>query len=158
MNDPEPVCFFENVANLRGDIDCCCKRKTAMPCGCLRQCFTLDKLHHDEVTAVRQISGVEDHRGVWMAQLRHRSRFAQKAIGDVSVSREFRSDDLDCDGAFEIQMGGKVNSAHAAGPNLAFYSESASDKLGDIHMTFLRVKGRNAFGFGMVRGKRRALV
>jgi hypothetical protein len=68
-----------------------------------------------------------------MAQLRHRSRFAQKAIRDVGISRKFRPDDLDCNRAFETKMRGKINRAHAAGPDLAFYSESASDKLGDIH-------------------------
>ena len=84
-----------------------------------------------------------------MAQLGHRSRFAKETFGDVSVSRKLRFDDLDCDRSFEIQVGGKVNSTHAAGPEFAFYSEPASDKLGDIHIRpSFGLKGRNAeFGF-----------
>jgi len=69
-----------------------------------------------------------------MAQLRHRSRFAEEAIGDVGVRRKLGPDDLDCDRAFQIEVRGKVNSAHAAGPDLPLYSEPASDKLGDIHI------------------------
>jgi hypothetical protein len=69
-----------------------------------------------------------------MAQLCHRARFAKKATGDVGVSSELGSDDLDCNRAFQIQVGGKVNGTHAAGPDFPFYSESASDKLGDIHI------------------------
>jgi hypothetical protein len=85
------------------------------------------------VTAVRQGSGVEDHRGVRMAQLRHRSRCAKKTIRNIGVSGKLRFDDLHCDRTLEIQVGGKVNSAHAAFADFAFYPESAGDKLGDIH-------------------------
>ena len=35
--------------------------------------------------------------------------------------------------SYEAEMRGKVDSSHAAGPDLMFDSESASDKLGDIH-------------------------
>src|SRR4051794_29411776 len=129
MDDSEPMCFFENVTDLRCDIDCLSKRETALACERLRQSFPLNKLHHDIVTSVRQVSGVENHRGVRMAQLRHRSRFAQETIGDIGVRRKLGPDDFDCDGAFKIEVRGKVNSAHAAGPDFALYSESASDKL-----------------------------
>src|SRR5215213_6860115 len=80
------MCFLENVADLRGDTDCLGERETALACESLRQRLTFDKLHHDEVTAVRQVSRVEDHRGVRMAQLGHSSRFAKEAIRDVGVS------------------------------------------------------------------------
>jgi hypothetical protein len=69
-----------------------------------------------------------------MAQLRHRARFAQEAIGDVGVTGEFASDYFDGNRTFKIEVSGKVNRSHAAGPDFAFYSESASDKLGDIHI------------------------
>jgi hypothetical protein len=69
-----------------------------------------------------------------MAQLGHRSRFAQKPIGDVCISGELASNDLDGDRTFETEMRGKVNGTHAAGSDFTFYSESASDKLGDIHI------------------------
>jgi hypothetical protein len=68
-----------------------------------------------------------------MAQLGHRPRFAQKTIGDVCITGELASNDLDSDRTFETEMGGKVNGTHAAGPDFTFYSEPASDKLGDIH-------------------------
>jgi hypothetical protein len=68
-----------------------------------------------------------------MAQLRHRPRFAQETIGDVCITGELATNDLDGDRTFETEMRGKVNGTHAAGPDFAFYSESASDKLGDIH-------------------------
>jgi len=86
------------------------------------------------VTAVGQIARVENHRGIRMPQFRHRARFTQEAIGHVGVGRKFRPDDLDCNRAFEIEVRGKVNRSHAAGPDFAFYSESASYKLGDIHI------------------------
>src|SRR5829696_4645367 len=130
MNDAEAMCFFEHVANLRCDVDCFGKRKTTFTCERLGECFTFNKLHHDEMTTIGQISSVEDHRGVGVAKFRHRPRLAKKAVSDVRITRKFAFDDLYCDWPFESEMGGKVNSAHAAGPDFTFYSESASDKLG----------------------------
>jgi hypothetical protein len=69
-----------------------------------------------------------------MAQLRHRARFAHEAVSDVGITGKLTSDDLDGDRTFEIEMRGKVNRSHASGPDFAFYSESAGDKLGDIHL------------------------
>jgi hypothetical protein len=69
-----------------------------------------------------------------MAQLGHRSRFAQKTIGNVCIAGEFAANDLNGDRTFETEVRGKVNGTHAAGPDFTFYSESASDKLGDIHI------------------------
>ena len=77
---------------------------------------------------------VEDHRGVRVPKLCHRSCFAQKTIGDVGIAGTLALDDFDCDGPFEIEMRGKVDSSHAAGPDFTFYPESASDKSGDIHI------------------------
>ena len=79
-DDPEAVCFFKNVTDLRRNAHCFRESEAAFAGERLRECFAFDKLHHDEVSPVRQISGVEDHRGVRMAQLGHRSRFAQKSI------------------------------------------------------------------------------
>ena len=139
--------------------DCLRRRKTAFACECLRKRLTFDKLHHDEVTTVRQVSGVEDHRRVRMAQLRHRARFAQETIGDVGITGKFAPDDLDGDRTFETEVRGKVNRSHAAGPDFAFYSESASDKLGDIHIDLPSGKrSQRSSVFGLVRGKRRRLV
>src|SRR6185295_1249423 len=132
MNNPEAVCFFEHVADLSRNTDCFRKSESTFARKRLRECFAFDKLHHDEVSPVRQISGVEDHRGVRMAQLGHRSRFAQESIGDVGVAGEFTSDDLDRDRTLEIEMRGKVNRTHATRSDFALYSESAGDKLGDI--------------------------
>src|SRR5689334_4932725 len=134
MDDPDAVCFFKNVANLRGDADCFRESEATFASERLRESFAFDKLHHDEVSPIGQISSVEDHRGVRMAQLGHRSRFAQKSIGNVGVAGEFTPDDLDRDRTLEIEMRGKVNSSHATCSNLALYSESAGDKLGDIHI------------------------
>jgi hypothetical protein len=69
-----------------------------------------------------------------MVQLGHRSRFAQKTIGYVCITGELAANDLDGDGTFETEVRGQVNRAHAAGSDFTFYSESASDKLGDIHI------------------------
>src|SRR5215213_3769895 len=134
MNDPEAMCFFKDVTNLRSDVDRLRSRKAPFTRESLRKSFTFDKLHHDEVTAVRQVAGVEDHRCVPMTQLGHRSRFAEKTIVDVGIGRALALDDLYCDGAFELEVRGKIDCAHPAGPDFAFYSEPASDKLGDIHM------------------------
>ena len=110
MNDPEAVRFFENVADLRRDGDCFREREATFAGERLREGLAFDKLHHDEVSPVRQISGVEDHRGVRMAQLGHRSRFAQESIGDVGIAGEFTPDDLDRDRTLQIEMRGKVDS------------------------------------------------
>src|SRR5438045_3584016 len=99
MNNPEAMCFFENVANLRCDVDGIRSGKATFASESLRQSFTFHKFHHDEVAAVRQVSGVEDHRGVRMAQLGHRSRFAEKTFGNVGISGALTLDDLDCDRA-----------------------------------------------------------
>jgi hypothetical protein len=69
-----------------------------------------------------------------VAQLRHRSRFAQKTIGDVRITGELASNDLYGNRAFETEVRSKVNRAHATGPDFTLYSESAGDKLGDIHI------------------------
>jgi hypothetical protein len=69
-----------------------------------------------------------------MAQLCHRSRFAQETIGNVFITRDLTADDLDCDTSFETEMGRKVNSAHAAGSDFAFNLEPASDNLRDNHI------------------------
>jgi hypothetical protein len=68
-----------------------------------------------------------------MSQLRHRSRFAQKTIGDVRIASELASNDLYGNRTLETQVRSKVNRAHAAGPDFTFYPEPARDKLGDIH-------------------------
>jgi hypothetical protein len=68
-----------------------------------------------------------------MAQLRHRSRFAQKSIGYVSVAGKLAFDDFDGYRPFETEVRGKIDSAHAAGPDFAFDPEPSGDKLGDIH-------------------------
>src|SRR5688572_1716945 len=133
MNDAEAMCFLEHVANLRRDLDRARRCETSFARKHLGECFAFDKFHHDEVTAVGQVSGVEDHRSVWMVQLRHRARFAQKTICNVGVAGKFALDDLDCYGPIESEVGGEVNSSHAAGPDFAFNPESSSDKLGDIH-------------------------
>src|SRR5262245_1227411 len=117
MYDPEAVCFFEDIANLRSDVDCMCEGKSSLAMQCLRKSFAFDEFHHDEMTTVRKDSRVEDHRGVWMAQPGHRARFAQESIGDVGIARKLTPDDLDCDGAFQTKVGGEVNSAHAACPD-----------------------------------------
>src|ERR1041384_149530 len=155
MNNSEAVCFFEHVADLRCDADSFRESETTFAGQRLRECFAFDKLHHDEVSPVGQISGVEDHRGVRMAQLGHRSRFAKESIGDVSIAGEFTPDDLDRDRTFEIEVRGKVNSSHATGSNLALYSESAGDKLGDIHLRpSFGLKGRSPLlGFEWFRGR-----
>src|ERR1044072_4999934 len=159
MNNSEAVRLFKNVADLRGDADGFRERETTLARKRLRKCFALDKLHHDEVSPVGQISGVEDHRGVRMAQLGHRSRFAQESIGNVGVAGEFTSDDLNRDRTLEIEMRGKVNRAHATGSNLAFYSESAGDKLGDIHLRpSFGLKGRSPLLFLSGLGGRDAIV
>jgi hypothetical protein len=69
-----------------------------------------------------------------MAELCHRSRFTQKTIGDVGIACALALDDFDCDWPFQTEVRGKVDSSHAAGPEFTFYPESASDKLGDIHI------------------------
>jgi hypothetical protein len=69
-----------------------------------------------------------------MAELRHRSRFAQKSFGHVGVAGEFTLDDFDCYRSVETQVSGEVDSAHAAGPDFALDPEPAGDKLGDIHI------------------------
>jgi hypothetical protein len=66
-------------------------------------------------------------------QLCHRSRFAQKTIGNFRIARKLTPDDFDGDGSLEIEVRGKVNGAHAAGSNLTFYSESACNDSGNIH-------------------------
>jgi hypothetical protein len=86
------------------------------------------------MTPVRQVPSVEDHRGVRMAEFCHRSRFTQETIGNVCIAGALALDDFDCDGPFEIEVRGKVDSSHAAGSDFTFYPESASDKLGDIHI------------------------
>src|ERR1051325_7290097 len=115
------MCLFEDVANLRSDVDGLGGGKASFTRESLRQSFTFNKLHHDEVTTVRQISSVEDHRGIRMAKLGHRSRFAKKTIDDVSIGRAFPLDDLYCDWSFESEVRGKVDHSHAAGPEFAFY-------------------------------------
>ena len=134
MNDAESMRFFEHVADLRGDADALVGVKSSFTREHLRQSVAFDELHHDEVTAVRKIARVEDHRGVLMAQLGHRARFTQKSLGDVGIAGKLALDDLDCYWTFETQVSGEIDSTHAAGPDFAFDPEPARDVLGDIHI------------------------
>ena len=134
MDDAESMGLFQHIADLRCDFHRARRGEWSFTCECLRKSFAFDKLHHDEVTAVRKIARVEDHRRVRVAQLRHRARFAQEAIGDVGVTGKLTFDDLDCYRTFETQMRGEIDSAHATGPDFAFDPKSTGDKLGDIHM------------------------
>jgi hypothetical protein len=128
------MCFFEHVADLRSDVDRASRGKSSFARECLRQSFTFDKLHHDEVTSVRQVARIEDHRGVRMMELGHGPRFAQKSIGNVSIAGELAFDDLYCYRSFQTQVCGEIDSAHATGSDLTFDPEPAGDKLGDIHI------------------------
>src|SRR5215211_7424301 len=111
------------------------------------------------MTAIGQVAGVEDRRRMRMAQLGHRSRFAEKTVGNISIGRELTSDNFDGDWSLESEMGGKVDSSHAAGPDFAFYSESTSDKLGDIHADLPSgLKGRNASVLDLGWGRRPSSV
>src|SRR5688572_31300865 len=134
MNDAEAMRFFEYVADLRGDVDRPSRGKSSFARECLRQSFTCDKLHHDEVTSIRQIARVEDHRRMRMMELCHGPRFAQKSIGNVGIAGELASDDLYCYRSFQTQVRGEIDSAHATGSDLAFDPEPAGNKLGDIHI------------------------
>src|SRR5688500_13761083 len=134
MNDAKTMRVLENIANLRRNLNRARRGETTLTRKQLRERFTFDKFHHYEVSSVRQVSGVEDHCRVRMMQLRHCACFAQKTICDVSVACEFALDDLDCYGTFQSEVGGEVNSSHAAGPDFSFNPESASDELRDIHI------------------------
>src|SRR5689334_3905370 len=134
MNDAESMGFFEHVADLSGDLDRARGGESSFARERLRQSFAFDKLHHDEVAAVRKIARVEDHRRVRMTQLRHRARFAQEPVSDVGIAGKLAFDDLDCYRPFETKVRGKINRAHAAGADFTLDSEPAGDKLGDIHI------------------------
>src|SRR5687768_9109869 len=134
MNDAEPMRFFEHIADLRRYLDRARRGKPSFARECLRQSFTFNKLHHDEVTPIRQIARVEDHGGVRMMELCHRPRFAQKSIGNVGIAGELALDDLYCYRSFQAEVGGEIDSAHATGSDLTFDPEPAGDKLGDIHI------------------------
>src|ERR1043165_1136558 len=110
MNDAESMSFFQHVADLRGDVDGVRRRELSFARKGLRQSFAFDKLHHDEVTAIRKIPRVEDHRRVRVTQLRHCARFTQEAIGNVSIAGELTLDDFYGDGTFETQMRGEIDS------------------------------------------------
>jgi hypothetical protein len=51
----------------------------------------------------------------------------------VGVGSELRLDNLDGDGAFESEVCGAVNSAHAARADFAFDAKPSGDDMGDIH-------------------------
>jgi hypothetical protein len=134
MHDTEPMRFFENVANLGGNLNRARGAKTNLSSKCLRERLAFDELHDDEVTTVRQVPSVENHGGVLVPQLGHGSRFTQEPFGDVAVTSKFAFDDFYSDGAFQSQVGGKIDRAHASGTDFTFDSESTGNNLGDVHM------------------------
>src|SRR6185295_18181755 len=133
MNDAQSMCFLEDIANLRCNLDRAGSRETTLAGQGLRMCFAFDKLHNDEVASVGKVSGVEDHCCVRMAKFSHRSRFTKKAISNVLITSELASDDFYSNWAFKPEVGGKINGSHSADSDLTFDSESSGDKLGDIH-------------------------
>ena len=133
MNDPELMGLFQNVANLNSNLTARSAENDHHAQG-LPKCRTLDELHDDEVTTVRQVAGVEDHRRVRMAQPRHRARLTQEAIGDIAVARKLRFDYFDGYGTFESEMRRSIYRAHAARSDFTFDTEPAGDKLRDIHI------------------------
>src|SRR5688500_18067078 len=134
MNDAEPICFFEYIADLSRYIDRASRGKHSFALECVGQSFTFDKLHHDEVTSIKQIPRVENHLVVRMMEICHGPRFAQKSIGNVGIAGELALDDLYRYRSFQAEVGGEIDSAHATGSDLTFDPEPAGDKLGDIHI------------------------
>ena len=88
MNNAEAVGFREHVADVRGDADGTFGRKASLAREHFGERRAFDELHDDEVAAIGQIARVEDHRGVRVAQLRHRARFAHEAFGHIAGRRQ----------------------------------------------------------------------
>jgi hypothetical protein len=100
----------------------------------LRKCFAFDEFHDDEVAAIRQTAGVEDHCRVRVTKLCHGSCFTQEPIGNVAVSGEFAFDDFYGDWSFEPEVSGEVDSTHATRADFTFNPESSGYELRDIHI------------------------
>src|SRR6266536_2815036 len=136
--------FLEHITNLDGDLYSSLSRKTALAGKCLRKRWPLDKLHNDEVTAIRQVPGVENHRCMRMPQPGHGPRLTQETLGYVLVSCKLAFDDLYRDRSFQSELSGTIDSTHASGSDFAFNAEPAGDKLGDIHSgPSFGIKGRS---------------
>ena len=80
MDDPEPVCFFEDVANLCGDVDRLCEREVALA----RERDSLP----DEVRG-RVRGGISSTTGLIPVIARTRSRISSGplAVPETTISR-----------------------------------------------------------------------
>jgi hypothetical protein len=76
------------------------------------------------------------------------SRFSQESFGDIAVTCKFALDNFYGDGAFQSQVGGKINRTHAPDTDFTFDSESTGNNLGDVHM-------RPSFGLKVAGAARR---
>jgi len=134
MDDADPVCLFEYIANLRRDLNGAVWRKSSFARERLRKRFALDEFHDDEMATIGQTARVEDHRRMRVAKLGHRSCFAKEPIGDVAIRSEFAFDDLYSNRSFEPEVRGEVDSAHATRADFTFNPESTGYELRDIHI------------------------
>src|SRR5512138_1984921 len=106
------MCFLEHVTDLCRDLYSTWGREATLASEGLRESFSLDKLHNDELSSIRETSGVENHRCMRMTEFGHRSCFAQETFCDIVVGCEFSLDDFDGDGAIKPEMSSEINGSH----------------------------------------------
>src|SRR5262245_46878261 len=108
MNDVVVVCVFECVADLDGD-----RHDTREICWAgIRETWSLDQFHYQKRKAAR-FANVMNRNDVRMIQCGGGTCLAHEtfaAIGRLTCGGE----DLDCDFAAELEIGGAKDSAHAA--------------------------------------------
>src|SRR5215475_3687741 len=133
MNDAEMVRICQYVANLNCDADRMFGREATVASQTIGERDSFDKLHHDEVTAVRKISRIENHCCVRMVQSGHCASFAEETIGYVAIAGKFGLDNFDGYRSFQSQMDRAIDRTHPASSDLIFDSESTGNDLRDGH-------------------------
>jgi hypothetical protein len=129
VNDAEGMCFGQRFADLHHTIDGFGDRQASTPLQAGTQIAALHVLEHQIGNAMRGSAHVEDVVHVLGAQPRGYASFGQQAADDLFVAGVLGPDQLDGDGAVELEVRRPQNHPHAAFGDALFDSILLAQKL-----------------------------
>ena len=118
MHDARAMGGVERAGHLRDDAAEAVGRDAPVVAHLGGEVAAVDEAHGDEQRAVL-LAGLVDGHDVRMLERRRHARLALEALAELRVGGELGDDDLQRDAPTEPPIGGEVDDAHAAAPDLA---------------------------------------
>jgi c-di-GMP-binding flagellar brake protein YcgR len=117
MDDALFMGGFDRLANALCDIKCFFNRNRP-PYDALRQRFTSDEFHHEELPSTGFLNSV-NRRNAWMIQRRQYTRFSLESGRPVSVVTEGFGKKFDRNTTTEFRVSGLIDVTHASRTEMA---------------------------------------